>query len=529
MLSRGRTNRTSRQMRVSKDHAGKILNLAKLAHTCDELRRQGRKVVLCHGVFDLFHVGHVRHLKAAREFGDVLVVSITGDKYVNKGPERPAFPSELRAELLAALELVDYVTVIEEASAAPAILAVKPYRFVKGGEYADPKQDLTGKIVAEKQLVESLGGELAFTRDITFSSSNLLNKFFGFQDEAARNYLARLRDRNFEAEFRHVLEKIEGMRFLVVGETIIDRYVYVDAMGKAAKENIIATLHRNEEVFAGGVIAVANNLAQFSHNVDLITTIGDPELGDNYESLIREQLNPAVNVTFVYKPGAPTVRKTRFVEPTYVRKLFEVYDMDDRPMPPQVDDQLRATLAAKLSNVDAAIVCDFGHGMISQPTINLLESGPPFLAVNAQSNSGNSGYNLISKYRRADLICIDAMEGRLSLRDKHASVPDILGDGGLSKQIKCSNIIVTDGRAGCYAKANGAVTHIPSFGTSVVDTVGAGDAFFALAAPFVAAGVDCEFAGFVGNVAGAIKIGIVGHRRYLTRFEIQRHISILLK
>jgi bifunctional ADP-heptose synthase (sugar kinase/adenylyltransferase) len=300
-------------------------------------------------------------------------------------------------------------------------------------------------------------------------------------------------------------------------------------MGKAAKENIIATLRRNEEVFAGGVIAVANNLAQFSQNVELITVIGDPDVGDNYEGLIREQLDPSVKVTFVYQTGAPTVRKTRFVEPTYVRKLFEVYDMDDHPMPVESEDDFRRTLSEKLSKTDVAIVCDFGHGMISQKTVGALESEARFLAVNAQSNAGNIGYNLINKYSRADLICIDAMEARLAVRDKHASIPDILSDEGLPRMVDCPNILVTHGRSGCYARTNGSATHIPSVGTSVVDTVGAGDAFFALAAPCVAAGADCEFGGFVGNVAGAIKIGIVGHRRYLTRFEIQRYIATLLK
>jgi sugar/nucleoside kinase (ribokinase family) len=126
------------------------------------------------------------------------------------------------------------------------------------------------------------------------------------------------------------------------------------------------------------------------------------------------------------------------------------------------------------------------------------------------------------------MICIDAMEARLAVRDKHASIPHILTER-LPQLIDCPNVLITDGRQGCYANANGGAAHIPSFGTTVVDTVGAGDAFFALAAPCIAAGADCETGGFVGNVAGAIKIGIVGHRRYLTRFEIQRYISTLLK
>ena len=506
----------------------KVLTLDQLSEVADVLHKQGRKIAQCHGVFDLFHVGHLRHLKSAREYGDVLVVSITGDKFVNKGPDRPAFTSDLRAELLAGLELVDYVTVVEEPSAAPSIKAVRPHFFIKGGEYHDPKQDITGKIVAERELVESLGGELVFTQDITFSSSNLLNKFFAFQDEAARNYLAKLRQSNFEADFKRLLERIEGMRFVIVGETIIDRYVYVDAMGKAAKENIIATLHRNEEAFAGGVVAVANNLAALCPNVELITSVGDPTRGDNYEDLVREQLAPSVKVTFVRRPNTPTVQKTRFVEPTYVRKLFEVYDMDDRPTPPEVEEEFHARLSESLDSADVAIVCDFGHGMISSATVDLLQRKARFLAVNAQSNAGNIGYNLINKYRRADVMCLDAMEARLAVRDKHANIPDIVCKL-LPDLVDCGNILITSGRAGCYAKRDDGAVHIPSFGGQVVDTVGAGDAFFALAAPCIAAGADCEMGGFVGNVAGAIKIGIVGHRRYLTRFEIQRYISTLLK
>jgi bifunctional ADP-heptose synthase (sugar kinase/adenylyltransferase) len=470
----------------------------------------------------------LRHLKSATEFGDVVVVSITGDKFVNKGPDRPAFPSELRAELLAGLELVDYVTVVEDPSAAPSISAAKPDFFIKGGEYFDPKQDITGKIIAERELVESFGGELVFTRDITFSSSNLLNKFFAVHDEAAREYLAKLRRTDFEGEFKRLLDRIEKMSFVVIGETIIDRYVYVDAMGKAAKENIIATLHRNDEVFAGGVIAVANNLAALCPNVELITAVGDPAQGENYETLVRGQLSPGIKVTFIRRPNAPTVQKTRFVEPTYVRKLFEVYDMDDRPMPADLEDDFHKTLSSKLATADVAVVCDFGHGMINSKTVDLLQREARFLAVNAQSNAGNIGYNLIDKYSRADLMCLDAMEARLAVRDKHADIPDIVSTL-LPELVDCANILVTHGRSGCYAKVNDAAAHIPSFGSAVVDTVGAGDAFFALAVPCIAAGATCEMGGFVGNIAGAIKIGIVGHRRYLTRFEIQRYISTLLK
>lgn len=507
----------------------KIVSLENLGAACAGLRARGHTIVLCHGVFDLLHVGHLRHLKAARDFGDILVVSITADQFVNKGPDRPAFVAELRSEFLASLELVDYVAVVHEGSAAPAIRAAKPHFYVKGEEYAAGENDVTGKIDYERELVESFGGQLVFTHDITFSSSNLLNKHFAVHDQATRDYLNTLRNTGFEKKISHLLGRINDLRIVLVGEAIIDRYVYVAPLGKSAKESIIAAQHKGEEVFAGGAVAAANHLVSICGDVELITLVGDPRFGETHENLIREKLNKAVKLTFVHHPEAPTVQKTRFVEPTYVRKLFEIYHLDDRPLPEDVQSEFHATLRERIRAADAVIVCDFGHGMISKRTIDILEKDARFLAVNAQSNAGNIGYNLVDKYRRADFICVDAMEGLLAVRDKHADVADVAGKL-LPELIDCPNIIVTSGKAGCYARqADGEVIKIPSFGNGAVDTVGAGDAFFVIAAPILAAGADCETAGFMGNVAGAIAIGIVGHRRYLNKLEIQRYVTTLLK
>lgn len=512
-------------MRVKK----KIIELRDIDRVVDQERSAGRKVALCHGVFDLFHIGHLRHLAAAKEHSDVLVVSVTADEYVNKGPDRPAFTAELRSELLASLDIVDWVVVVNHPSAEPIIEAVRPDVYVKGGEYADENSDITGKIVRERELVERHGGRVIFTHDVTFSSSNLLNSHFNLLDRSARAYIEGVRSSGAEQKIADGLAKIAKMKILLIGETIIDHYHYVAPMGKAAKENIIATLHQDEESFAGGVVAAANHLSSLCPGVEMITILGDPNIGENYESFVRERLSPDVKPTFFYRPNAPTVRKTRFVEPTYVRKLFEVYYMDDSPLPNEVQKDLHHTLEAKIAEADMVIVLDFGHGFLNDETIDLLEKAR-FLAINAQSNAGNIGYNLVTKYRRADFICVDAMEARLAAKNKHASLQEIVARS-IPSAIDCQNIVVTHGKAGCYTsgKAPGEVIHIPAFRSDVLDSVGAGDAFFVVAAPFVAAGVDCALAGFVGNAAGAIKVGIVGHRRTLSKLELQRYTATLLK
>src|SRR5439155_17110223 len=104
----------------------KILPIAKLGEVAQQMRALGRRVVLAHGTFDLLHIGHVRHLQAARGYGDVLIVTITADAYVNKGPGRPVFPEGLRSEMLASLSVVDFVGIVAGPDALPAIRAIRP-------------------------------------------------------------------------------------------------------------------------------------------------------------------------------------------------------------------------------------------------------------------------------------------------------------------------------------------------------------------------------------------------------------------
>jgi rfaE bifunctional protein nucleotidyltransferase chain/domain len=122
----------------------KILEISQLAERLEPLRAQGSRIVHCHGVFDLLHVGHIRHFEKAKELGDVLVVTLTADRYVNKGPHRPAFNQNLRAEAIAALACVDCVAINDDASAVPAIEVIRPHFYVKGSDYRDRPQKKPG-------------------------------------------------------------------------------------------------------------------------------------------------------------------------------------------------------------------------------------------------------------------------------------------------------------------------------------------------------------------------------------------------
>ena len=154
----------------------KLQPVHEVASLLERLRGQGRRIVHCHGVFDLLHVGHLRYFREAKAMGDVLVVTLTTDRFVNKGPHRPAFPEQLRAEVLAGLECVDFVAINPHPTAVEAIKLIRPDVYVKGPDYADKSKDLTGKILEEEEAVHAVGGRIAFTTGEIFSSTSLINQ-----------------------------------------------------------------------------------------------------------------------------------------------------------------------------------------------------------------------------------------------------------------------------------------------------------------------------------------------------------------
>lgn len=504
----------------------KVLSIEGLATVAERARREGRSVVLCHGVFDLLHLGHVRHLEAARREGSLLIVTLTADRFVNKGPGRPVFSQQLRAEMVASLEYVDWAGINEEPSAENLLRAIQPDVYVKGSDYIAAADDVTGKITAEREAVESYGGRIVFTTEETYSSSTLINKYLNIYDPSLQSYLEQMRTLGALDRLVEAIERLRTLRILFVGDAIVDEYSYVQPMGKSPKENMIATLFQEQERFAGGVFAAANHAAGLCARVDVLTGLGE---ADGHEDLIRGQLKPNVNLDVVWRERAPTTRKTRFIDGYSMRKLFEVYAMDDTPLPAGPAAAFLALLEERVPDYDVVVVTDFGHGLLGPAAIDLLQRKARFLAVNAQTNSANQGFNLITKYRHCDFACIDSNEARLAARDKFSDMADLIGLE-LASAMDCRRMIVTQGKLGCVAfdRTQG-LWRVPALTSTIVDTVGAGDAFFSVTAPAVAQGLPMDLAGFLGNAAGALKVGIVGHRSAVEKAALVKFITALLK
>ena len=503
----------------------KLLDLDELAVVLGELREEGRSIVLCHGVFDLLHPGHIKHFEAASKEGDVLVVTITEDRYVGKGPGRPVFNQRLRAESIAEIQCVDYVTINSWPLAVETIKKLKPHVYVKGSDYENRDDDLTGEIYKEEEAIKSVGGRIHFTDEVSFSSTELLNVHFSVYHKEADEYLGKFRGEHSADEIIGKLKDLKKMKVMIVGDAIIDEYHYCQAMGKAWKETVITTRYLNRESFAGGVLAAANHVAGFCGEVHLVTCLG---MENSQEEFIRSRLKPNISPKFFCREDAPTVVKRRYVDPAFLSKIFEVCFLNDSHLPKNVDDEVCAYLAEYCPDYDLVIAADFGNGFIGKSIVKVLCERSKFLAVNTQTNSANTGYNLITKYPRADYVCIDEPEIRLATSEKFENLEGlVMKVAGL---MACDRLTVTRGHNGSigYEKERG-FFETPVFSGEVVDRIGAGDAYLAVTSPCVAAGFPMDLVGFVGNAVGALAVRIVCNRESVEPVALYKFITALLK
>jgi rfaE bifunctional protein nucleotidyltransferase chain/domain len=503
----------------------KILDIDSLAKLACDSRREGKKVVLCHGTFDLMHTGHIRYLQHAQKKGDVLVVTVTADEYVNKGPGRPVFSEHLRAENLAALECVNYVGINHAVTAVDLLEKIRPSLYVKGSEYRDHAGDVTGNITREIKVVEKYGGEVFFTDEITFSSSSLLNEHFDVFLPDTKKFLDDFGTQYSDKQIHAQIDSLSNLKVLVVGDAIIDQYHYVSPLGQTGKGNVLAVKYQGEEQFAGGSLAVANHLSQFVKSLDLMTGIGK---SDSQEEFIRKRLKENITPFFAYFKDAPTVTKRRFVD-VDLAKFFEIYFFEESP---KFEDEARQSLAwldKNLSKYDLVIVADFGNGFLSQEMVGLLCQKSNFLAVNTQINSGNRGFHVINRYSHADFVSLNEPELRLAAHNRHDLLEEVCKD--VANKLGAKSFAVTRGTKGViFFDSKRELFHkVPALSSKVIDRIGAGDAYLSLASLCVAGGLDSEVANFVGSVAAAMDVQIVCNREPVDAVNLKKYISTLLK
>jgi rfaE bifunctional protein kinase chain/domain/rfaE bifunctional protein nucleotidyltransferase chain/domain len=502
----------------------KIVNIEELSRKVKYLKDEGKKIVHCHGCFDLMHLGHIRHFQEAKKMGDVLVVTVTPDCFVKKGPNRPIFNETMRSEVIAAVDVVDFVAVNKWQTAIETIKLLEPDFYVKGPDYKDHSKDLTGNIQLEENAIKLVGGKIAFTANITFSSSSLINQQFSTLNEEQKKFLKKLKEKYAFKEIKEYVDRLGGLRVLLVGEVIIDEYVFCNSVGKSGKEPILVNQKISSEKYAGGVLAVANHISDFCKEVTIISFLGDR---DDQKKFVKENLNTNVNIEYVHKSNSPTILKTRFVDNYTNNKILGVYDINDELISESDEDALIIKFEEKIKDFDIVIMLDYGHGLITPRMARLVEDKAKYVAVNTQLNSFNIGYHTISKYRKANYVCVHEGELRHDYRSRVDTVEHLTEK--LSEQVKSDIIVVTRGNKGSLAFENNNFTSCPAYATTVVDRVGAGDTLLAITSLCFVTGVPADLTLFMGNLAASKKLAAMGTCVKLSKVDLLKSMNSLLK
>ena len=507
----------------------KIIGREEFARVREQLRKDNNKVIHCHGVFDLIHPGHIHHLEEARALGDVLVVTVTSSPFVNKGPGRPYFSDELRMKTLAALECVDYVLLSEAVTVIEIIEIIKPDLYVKGAEYSSFENDLTQNIDSEVDKVRSLGGDVYFTSgDIVFSSTKLLNNAFPVMPPEVADFARKFSERYGLNEIKSCLDAMKSLKVLVVGDIIIDEYIFCSLQGLMSKDMGYSARYIGEERYLGGSLAIARHLAGFSNNVTVCGIVGDEP---HIHSKVLNDLSRDMHLDLQFDSGFKTVVKRRFVSRHGIRneydKVFSINYLNEEDEKGTLDkSSFYSSLDANIKEYDVVFVADFGHGLIDKTVMDIIQEKAKFLALNCQTNSSNFGTNLITKYRRADTFTLDERELRLAMGTRTQIVEPLLKK--IMKHFNSYMGWLTLGSHGAIGINNNKVYPIPALTLTVQDTVGAGDAFFALSSLSASIKAPIEIGTFLGSIAGALAANIMGNSKSISKVDVLKFASTML-
>jgi rfaE bifunctional protein kinase chain/domain len=479
------------------DYNGKIKTLQQLKEAIGP-RPRVRKVIMCHGTFDIVHPGHLRHLTYAKGKADVLIASVTADEHILKANFRPYVPQELRAANLAALEVVDYVIVDPNPTPIENMRVLQPDFFAKGYEYFS--NGVPPRTREEMDTLAEYGGEMVFTPgDIVYSSSALIDS--QPPNLGIEKLLALMESEEFDFDdLRTALNRLEGIRVHVVGDTIVDSYSYCSVLGATAKSPTFSVRHDVTERFTGGAAVVAKHMKTAGADVTFSTVLGNDDLG---RDVVTDLESSGVKCLPFVDNTRPTTHKERFVADGY--KLLQVDRVDNRTISERALDFLRKALLGTRS--DLVVFSDFRHGMFNRQTIGELKAAIPSGALTAADSQVSNRWGNILDFTDFDLLTPNEREARFALGDQDSVVRPLASE--LFRVARCRYLILKLGERGLIGyRSAGPMPRefftVDTFVDRLLDPIGAGDALLSYAALSLVATDDIVVAAVLGSLGAAV-------------------------
>jgi len=488
----------------------KTLALDALIDLRAQARAANKTVVHCHGCFDIVHPGHIQHLQFAKSLGDILIVSISSDAQVDKGPSRPLIPDDLRAGSLAALECVDWVYINPHPTAQPLLEALRPDIYVKGREY---EKNNDPRFLAERETVMRHGGRVVLSSGEVVYSSTALIGTMPRQDVFNDEKVARLRDQYglSSSRLRNLLQRARGLRVLVVGDYILDRYHFCDATGVAGEGPMLSLRALEERDYDGGAGVVALHVAALGAQPTLISSLADDPLSRQIALRLR---GGGVDVQ-CYAGRREVVCKHRYVVDQ--TKLFKIDEGAAAPADSQIEGLLASKILAAADGAAAVIFADFGYGQITggllERILPTLRERVPVLSADVSGRQSN-----LLRFRGVDLLCPTEREVREAQHDFTNGLGAVVWN--LLNATGAQQAMITLGKQGLVTfdrddqAADGRLRseYVPALASNAIDPLGCGDALLASASVALAAGGSLQAAAFLGSIAASIEVRQLGNQ-----------------
>tara|TARA_B100000989_G_C19532686_1_gene471022 strand:+ start:1731 stop:3245 length:1515 start_codon:yes stop_codon:yes gene_type:complete len=502
----------------------KNLGLKDIKSFQKKIRLKNKKITLCHGVFDLIHIGHLKHFLSSKKFGDILVVSITPDRYVGKGPGRPIFNEKLRSEFLQNIECIDHVIINDKPTSVNLIRTLKPHFYSKGPDYKKNKNDITGEIKNEINALSSYGGKIKYTNDLTSSSSQIINQHYSQFSINLKKNIKQIK--NKKINLNNLINSSKKLKVLVLGEIIIDHYYFCETLGKSGKDPVLQMHEQLEELYLGGAAAIAGNVKKFASDVTLMSMIGSDK---KYLNFIKKKIDKNIKLNLIFKENSPTIIKKKYLDIITNNKVFGTYIINDSPLNKKNELKLKTFLNKNLSKFDLVIVSDYGHGFISKENALLISKKSNFLALNAQINAANRGFHTMEKYKNLECVIINETELRHELRDKNSEIRILMNK--LSRRININDLVVTQGSEGAilYNKITRKYFDVEAFASKVVDKIGSGDTMLSVLSIFLKLKCDKKLSLLIGSLAASQSVGSIGNKNLIDSTRLIKAVDHILK
>lgn len=451
-----------------------MTNLNFLLKKVKLLKNKKKKIGLAHGVFDIMHIGHINYFLEAKKHCDYLIVSITSDKFVkkSKGPNKPYFNQKIRLKTLQNIKSVDCAIISNYESGYELIKKLKPDFYFKGKDYLEKKKDLN--LNKEINILKKNKGKFIITKTPLHSSSEIIKDQLSKKNKLLGKELENINKKKIFENINNLCQKKINKNILVIGEPIIDNYTSVEVQGKSAKSNILSTSLIKSKSYGGGIILVSNLFSEFINSCNNLLPI-NPINKNIYKKFLKKNVK-----TINFQNSSKIIEKIRFVDKYNGFKLFQINKNQNTYLENNFQKKINTFLnLKKLNNYDAIIIFDYGHGLISEELVKKLLKFNNKLFINCQSNSSNFGFNLISKYTKANIISMDETEFRLLVQDKYLSVEKLIYKNiNLFKRFK--KVIITMGKNGVFLIENKKIYFSSTIIKSSRDTTGCGDIYFTM-------------------------------------------------